>query len=133
MSTQTPDPWRSRWAMPAFCLFLGALMFGAFAIGDNAREGVGALVLFAVIAAVFALGAHRSDTIGGLGGPRRDERWEGIDLRATAFSGLVLIGIVLGSWLVEIAQGKDGAPYAQLGAIGGLAYVLAVAVLRWRS
>ena len=41
--------------------------------------------------------------------------------------------MIIGAWLVEIAQGKDGSPYAQLGAVGGLAYVLAVAFLRWRS
>jgi fatty acid desaturase len=27
---------RNRWFMPAFCLFLGALMLAAFAIGHNA-------------------------------------------------------------------------------------------------
>jgi hypothetical protein len=32
---QIREIWRSRWYMPVFCLFLGALMFGAFALGDN--------------------------------------------------------------------------------------------------
>ena len=27
--------------------------------------------------------------------------------------------MIIGAWLVEIAQGKDGSPYAQLGAVGG--------------
>jgi hypothetical protein len=30
---QTREYWRSRWWMPSFALALGALMFGAFAIG----------------------------------------------------------------------------------------------------
>ena len=129
----TRDPWRSRWAMPAFSLALGGVVFAAFAIGDEPGEGLRGLAVFVVIAAVFALGARRSDTLGGLGGPGRDERWETIDQRATAFTGLVLIAAVVGAWLVEVARGEDGEPYAQLGAVGGVAYVAAIAFLRWRS
>ena len=85
------------------------------------------------VGAVFYFGARRSETLAGLGGPGRDERWERIDVHATALTGLVLILVIIGAWLVEIAQGKDGSPYSQLGFVGGLAYVLAVALLRWRS
>jgi hypothetical protein len=45
-----------------------------------------------------------------------------IDLRATAFA-----------WLVAIANGGDGSPYGQLGAVAGIAYIVGVALLRWRS
>ena len=45
----------------------------------------------------------------------------------------MLVVVIIGAWLVEIAQGKDGSPYALLGAVGGVAYILAVALLRWRS
>ena len=87
----------------------------------------------AVMAVIFYFGARRSETISGLGGPGRDERWERIDVHATALAGIVIITVIIGAWLVEVAQGHDGSPYTQLGAIGGLAYVLAVALLRWRS
>ena len=140
MSTTTPnrpDPmsrlYRTRWFMPAFSLFLGALMFVAFWIGDNPGQGAAAAAVMAVVAEVFFFGARRSETLAGLGGPARDERWERIDVHATALAGIVLVLAIIGAWLVEIAQGKDGSPYAQLGAVGGLAYVLAVALLRWRS
>jgi hypothetical protein len=33
---QTREFWRSRWWMPGFSLFLGALLFAAFAIGGEA-------------------------------------------------------------------------------------------------
>ena len=124
---------RSRWWMPLFSLFLGAVMFAAFAIGGSVGDGVYAFAVMAVLAGVFAFGARRSETLGGLGGPGRDERWEMIDLRASAAAGLVLILVVIGAWLYEIARGHDGSPYGQLGAIAGVAYVIAVAVLRWRS
>jgi hypothetical protein len=81
---------------------------------------------------VFAFG-RRSETIQGIGGPGRDERWALIDLRATAITGGVIIVFVLGAWLYEVANGDDGSPYALIGAVGGLAYVIAVLVLRWRS
>jgi hypothetical protein len=45
----------------------------------------------------------------------------------------VLIAVIIGAWLVEIARGDDGSPYAALGAVGGVAYIVIVAVLRRRG
>jgi hypothetical protein len=123
---------RSRYFMPLFTLFLGALVFTAFAIGGDLTNGLFAIPLFVGIAAVFFF-ARRNETIQGLGGPGRDERWAMIDLTATAATGAVLIAVVIGCWLVEIAKGHDGSPYGQLGAIAGLAYILSVAILRKRG
>jgi len=128
----TRDFTRSRWWMPGLSLFIGALMLGAFAIGDNLGEGVISFGVMALLAAVFAFGG-RSETLRGIGGPGRDERWAMIDLRATAMAGFVTIVFVLGAWLVEVARGHDGSPYARISAIAGLAYILSVALLRWRS
>ena len=44
-----------------------------------------------------------------------------------------MITAIIGAWLWEIAHGDDGEPYAQLGALAGIAYIVAVAVLRARS
>ena len=82
---------------------------------------------------MFAFGASRSETLGGLGGPGRDERWAMIDLRASALAGFVLITVVIGAFLYEIANGDDGEPYAQLGAIAGVAYIVALIAGRLRS
>ncbi len=56
-----------------------------------------------------------------------------IDLRASAFAGLVVIAVLFGEWLWELSQGDDGSPYGQLLAVGGIAYILAVALLRSRG
>ena len=44
-----------------------------------------------------------------------------------------MITAILVAFAVEIARGHDGSPYAWLGAVGGLAYVVAVVVLRLRG
>jgi hypothetical protein len=124
--------WRSRWWMPAVALFLGALMFVAFAIGDDVGGGLTSFGIMAVLAAIFAFG-RRSETLQGIGGPARDERWELIDLRAVAYTGMVLVTVIIGGFLYEIADGQDGSPWSLLGAIGGLSYVISVAILRRRS
>jgi hypothetical protein len=118
--------------MPTFALALGGVVLGAFAVGGNPGDGAQAFAVLAAVALVFAVGG-RSDTLQGLGGPARDERWAMIDLRATSLAGMVTLTAVLGCWLWEISQGRDGSPYGQLAAVGGVAYVLAVALLRWRS
>ena len=138
MSTNNPDNamsrlYRTRWFMPAFCALIAALIFAAFAIGGDAASGAFSAAVLLFVGAVFYFGARRSETLAGLGGPGRDERWERIDVHATALTGLVLILVIIGAWLVEIAQGHDGNPYGLLGAIGGVTYIAAVAFLRWRS
>jgi hypothetical protein len=123
---------RSRWWMPLFSLALGAAIFAAFAIGGDAGQGALSFAVMAAVAALFYFGG-RSETLRGLGGPGRDERWAAIDLRASAVAGFVLITVVLGAWLWEVANGDDGSPYVQLAAVAGVAYIATVAFLRLRS
>ena len=49
------------------------------------------------------------------------------------FAGTVVLTVIIGAFMWEIANGDDGTPYSQLGALGGVAYIAAVAFLRWRS
>ena len=51
------------------------------------------------------------------GGDGRDERFRQIDLAATAIAGIVVITVIIGAFLVEVARGHDGSPYAALGAV----------------
>jgi hypothetical protein len=125
--------YRSRWFMPAFSTFLGLLILGAFVAADDVGTGVAGLGMMVAVGLIFLIGGRRSETLAGLGGPGRDERWEMIDTRATAFAGSVLIAALIACWLWNIAHDGDGSPYGQLMAITGVAYIAGVALLRWRG
>ena len=113
---------RSRWWAPLYSLGVGAIVFAAFALGGNPADGAKAVALLVLVAVVFWFG-----------GSGRDERWAAIDLRASAFAGFVVILALVGAWLYELADGSDGGPYGRLLAVGGIAYIAAIAFLRRRS
>jgi len=123
---------RSKWFLPSFSLVLGLIILVASWLGGQPGAGVISLAGLTAFGLLFLL-AGRSETIRGLRGDGRDERFAQIDLRATAATGLVLIIAVIVAFLVEIARGHDGSPYSWLGALAGVAYVAAVAFLRWRG
>jgi len=123
---------RSKWFLPVFAVSLGVVIFAAQWIGG---DPVGGLVSFAILAGFGALVlvGGRSETVRGLRGDGRDERFRQIDLAATAIAGLVVIGVIIVAFVVEVARGHSGSPYTWLGAIAGLAYLAAVIVLRLRG
>jgi hypothetical protein len=121
-----------RWVLPAFSLALGLCALVAFWQGGNLQQGLISFAILAAVGAVFAFGG-RSETIRGLRGDGRDEYWARLDLSATAAAGIVLIALVIGMCFWEWGHGRDGSPYSQLGAIAGVAYVLALVGLRLRG
>jgi uncharacterized protein YcfJ len=123
---------RTKWFMPVFSLALGLGFGAALWAGGERRAGlevIGLMTLFALV----ILAGGRSDLIRGLRGDGRDEYWQRIDVHATALAGHVTIAAILVMCGWEWAHGRSGSPYTQLGAIAGLAYIAAVALLRWRS
>jgi len=136
MQTATTDNsrpfYRSRWWMPAFSVSVGLIMLAAFWIGGDPGQGVVSLGIMTALGALFLFGS-RSETLRGLGGPGRDERWAMIDIHASAMAGMLTIAVIIGAFVYEVANGEDGSPYAQLGAVAGIAYILSVAVMKRRS
>lgn len=122
----------SKWFLPSFSLGLGVVVLAVSWLGGHPADGVIGLAVMAAFG-LFLLLAGRSETIRGLRGDGRDERFAQIDLRATAVAGLVLIVTLMVAWLIETARGHSGNPYGWLLAVSGLAYVLAVALFRWRG
>jgi hypothetical protein len=122
----------SRWFALALCVALGGVVLLAGWLGGQLASGLiglGVMTCFGL----FVTLAGRSETIRGLRGDGRDERFALIDIKATAITGHVLIIAVVIGFLVEIARGHSGNPFTWLGAIAGLTYVLAVGYFRWRS
>jgi hypothetical protein len=123
---------KSKWFLPLFAVGLGLAMLAAMWIGGDPSTGLFSLAVMVAFGALILFGG-RSETIRGLRGDGRDERFHQIDVVATAIAGLVVITTIIVAFLVEVARGHDGSPYAWLGAIGGIAYLLAIAVLRLRG
>lgn len=123
---------KTKWFLPLFCVVLGAAVFVAQWIGGDPRSGLISFAALAVFGALILFGG-RSETVRGLRGDGRDERFRMIDLHATAIAGIVLICALIVVWLVELARGHDGSPYGQLMAVAGIAYLAAIAFLRWRG
>jgi len=123
---------RSKWFLPAFSLVLGLVMLAVSWLGGSLGQGLISLAVLAGFGLIVLL-AGRSETVRGLRGDGRDERFAQIDLQATALSGLAVIVALIVAWLVATARGQSGSPYGWPLAIAGLTYLLAVAWFRWRG
>jgi len=123
---------KTKWFMPLFAVALGAIVFVAQWIGGDPQSG---LVSFAILAGagLLLLVGGRSETIRGLRGDGRDERFRMIDIHATALAGLAVIYAVIVAFLVEFARGHNGEPYSWLGAIAGIPYIAAIIIFRIRG
>jgi hypothetical protein len=110
---------RSKWLVPLWSVALGLVVLGAMSIGGQVAWGFVPLGI-AFGALVLVMGG-RSETVRGLRGDGRDERFALMDMRAHAFTGLVLTAAVIVAFLVKVANRHSGAPYSWLGAIAGLA------------
>jgi hypothetical protein len=123
---------KSKWFLPLFSVALGMVMFVAQWIGGNPLSGLGSLAIMTAFGALLLLGG-RSETIRGLRGDGSDERFRQMDIHATAIAGLTVITAIIVAFVVELARGHSGSPYAELGAIAGLAYLVAIIVFRLRG
>ena len=124
--------YRTKWFLPLFSLALGLVFLAAMWVGGNRRGGLEALGVMAAVG-LLVLAGGRSELIRGLRGDGRDEYWQRLDSHATVLAGNVAIALIIGMCVWEWAHGRDGTPYAQLGAVTGVAYIVSVAVLRWRG
>ena len=123
---------KTKWFLRLFAVALGLVMLAAQWVGGNPGSGLVTLGILTAFGTLILLGG-RSETIRGLRGDGRDERFRTIDVHASALAGLVVITAIIIGFVVEIARGHDGNPYGWLGAVAGIAYLVAIAVLRIRG
>ena len=121
-----------RLLVPGLALLGGGAYLIASWIGGNPGLGVGMFVIMVAYAALLLLGG-RVEFLRALRGQFDDERYQTFDLRATAYAGGITILVLIGGFIHELAQGKDGQPYSLLCAIFGVSYIASLIWLRWRS
>jgi hypothetical protein len=116
---------------PLVSVAIGLVYLGAGWIGGNHSFGVFGLALMIATAVLFVVLARYSETVAGLL-DRRDERINALDASASVIAGTAVFVAVIVGFVVDVARGGDGSPYSMLGAIGGVVYVVALVVLRFR-
>jgi hypothetical protein len=113
----------ARLVTPVFGLLMGVVMLAILGIHGDWPSGLMALGVMATYSAVLLGLGRRVEAVGLLGGDVPDERGREISTRAVAFAGHVLIVVTVAMFLYELARGRDGSPWAQLAAVGGLAFI----------
>jgi Na+/melibiose symporter-like transporter len=111
-----------RFVTPILGIAFGLLFFVIYAVHDDWTSAVISFVIMAVYSAVLLTLGRRSETIGLLGGDVPDERGRANSMRSLAFTGEVLILVIIAMFIWELANGRDGSPWAALGAIAGVTF-----------
>ena len=118
--------------VPAIAVAGGTVYLVAGLIGGQTWFGIGGFGVMVAFAGVLWLVRRRSETVKGLL-DRRDERINTIDLKATSLAGGAVLAALFVAFANSIARGGSGTPYDWLLGLGGLAYIVAVVVLRLRG
>lgn len=113
-----------RWFFPVFCLLLGLLMGVPVMARGEVVFGLALVGIMAGYATFLLLTRKRSETTAMLSGELGDERRRLNELRARGATANVLSMVVVGGFFVQIWRGEDSMPFALLGAVGGVAYVV---------
>ena len=124
---------RNPWITPIVSVAFGLVFLGAQWYAGDPSGGLVSLAIMCVFALLLVALSSRSEMIQIIRATDRDERQSMIDMRATAFAGLVLTVAVIAGAFWEIAQGKYGTPYTSLGALAGIAYLVGLVIARRRS
>jgi hypothetical protein len=121
-----------RAASAAVLLVLGGLIAAATWVGGDHGFAIG-LVVFYVVASLVAwvVSGGTSDVaaIMRVGG---DERQRVIDREATAVAGYAMVAVAITGTIVQLARGEDPGVFAWMCTVAGVAYVIALGVLRAR-
>ncbi|HEY3771621.1 MAG TPA: hypothetical protein VGL69_01395 [Solirubrobacteraceae bacterium] len=118
-------PGRNRWIGSGAFVVAGIGVAAAqLAGGRSVPDVIPTLIIFGAVAFVLAVGG-RSESIRAFRGDLTDERLRGVELRAVAFSGRVVLLALVVAYIVEIVRGHPLSAYTWLLALGGVTYLAA--------
>lgn len=120
-------------AVVVVSVVLGLVMGGAAVLGGKPWLGLVFLGIMLVVAAVLGIVSRYSDTVALLGDDVRDERHVHVHQRSALYTLNILALVIVGGFVLDIARGGDGDPFAFLGAVGGGTYIVFLLVLSRRS
>ena len=124
--------WHSWRIFPAIYAGLGVVILVARAADGEVASGLFWFGVMALIGAVYAFGG-RIDLIRQARGDLVDEREASINTQAMAATGTVLVVVLIGCMVYELARGNNPSPYSTIMALGGATYVAALLIGRYRS
>ena len=124
--------WKSWWLLPLIYVALGVVILVANAISGNTWSGVAWFAVMAGVAALYALGG-KFEVIRQARGDFEDERDASINRKAMAATGTTLVVVLTACIVFELARGNNPSPYSVLMAIGGVTYIAALIIQRYRS
>ena len=118
-------------------LVTGTVIAGVLGIAELAGGGspVRAAVAVAIIlgwSIVVTVLGRRNETISVLAGRPVDERWEHINVEASAYALAVSAIVVLAAFVIADASGGDWQPYALVALVMAASYLGSLLVLRAR-
>jgi uncharacterized membrane protein len=123
--------WKSWWLLPLIYVALGVVILVAQSVSGDTRSGVVWFAVMAGVAALYALGG-KYQVIRQARGDFEDERDTSINRKAMAATGTILVIVLTGCIVFELARGNNPAPYSTLMAIGGVTYIAALLIQRYR-
>jgi hypothetical protein len=110
----------------------GAAVAAATWISGNHAWAIGALAIYAVLAALAFVWASGSGDVAAILRVGGDERQRGLDRDATAITGIVMSLAAIVGGTVQIARTGDPGVYGLFCVIGGVAYSVSLFELRRR-
>jgi len=124
----------ARWVVPTTALALGLAMLGGQSYSGDVAGGLVSLGIMTLYAVGLLLFGRRSETVALLGGHTVDERAGSIMLRAQAAAFQVVVVVLVAGFMAALWRGApDTGTWSALCAVGGVAFIGALAVLSRRS
>ena len=103
-------------------------------LGGEHGLALGLVVFYALAAAAAYFWSGRDSDVGAILRVGGDERQRRLDLTATAYAGLAMaVAAVIGAMVSAARHHGDIGQYGVICVVGGVAYVLSLAVLKRRS